>query len=41
MSNNQMPYFFGYKTEFFKNLDPSYKMYLDLFDSFGSIKLVL
>ena len=34
-------YFFGYKTEFFfqtnpKNLDPSYKMDLDLWDCLGS-----
>ena len=42
-----LPYFFGYKTEFFsfqnnpKNLDPSYKTDLDLWDCFGRIKRVL
>ena len=42
-----IPYFFGYKTEYFtfqnnpKNLDPSYKMDLDLWDCFGRVKLVL
>ena len=41
-----LSYFFGYKTEFFsfqnnpKNLDPSYKMDLDLWDCSGRIKLV-
>ena len=40
-------YFFGYQTEFFsfqnnpKNLDPSYKMDLDLWDCFGRVNLVL
>ena len=40
-------YFFGYKTEFFsfpnypKNLDPSYKTDLDLWDCLGRIKLIL
>ena len=41
-------YFFGFKTEFFfsfrnnpKNIDPSYKMALDLWNCLGSIKLVL
>ena len=40
-------YFFGYKTEFFsfqnnpKDLDPSYKMDLDLLDCLGRVKLVL
>ena len=40
-------YFFGYKTEFFsfrnnpKNLDPSYKMDLDLCFCLGRVKLVL
>ena len=40
-------YFFGYKTEFFsfqnnpKNLDPSYKMDLDLWDCLGRVNLVL
>ena len=38
-----LSYFFDYKTEFVpiknnpKNLDPSYKMDLDLMDSFGSL----
>ena len=42
-----LPYFFSYKTEFFpsknnsKNLDPSYKMDLDLWDCLGRVKLVL
>ena len=42
-----LPYFFGYKTEFFsfqnnsKDLDPSYKMDLDLWDRLGRVKLVL
>ena len=42
-----LPYFFGYKTEFFsfqnnpKDLDPSYKMDLDLWDCSGRVKLVL
>ena len=42
-----VPYFFGYKTEFFsfqnnpKDLDPSYKMDLDLWDCLGRDKLVL
>ena len=43
------PYFFGFKTEFFfcsfqnnpKNLDPSYKMDLDLWDCLGRVNLVL
>ena len=41
-----LPYFFGYKIEFFsfqnnpKNLDPSYKTNLDLWDCLGRIKLV-
>ena len=40
-------YFFVYKTEFFsfqnnpKDLDPSYKMDLDLLDCLGRVKLVL
>ena len=40
-------YFSGYKTEIFsfqnypKNLDPSYKMVLDLWDCFGMVKLEL
>ena len=37
-------YFFSYKTKFFQkqsqNLDPSYKMDLDLWDCLGSVKLV-
>ena len=42
-----IPYFFGYKMEFFsfqnspKDLDPSYKMALDLWDSSGRVKLIL
>ena len=45
--SNGLPYFFGYKTEFFsfqnnpKYLDPSYKMDLDLLDCLGRVKLVL
>ena len=41
-----LPYFMGYKREFFsfknnpKNLDPSYKMNLDLWDCLGRVKLV-
>ena len=44
---SEIPYFFGYKTESFsfqnnsKNLDPSYKMDLDLWDCLGRPKLVL
>ena len=40
-----LPYFFGYKTEFFsfqnnpKDLDPSYKMDLDLWDCLGMGKI--
>ena len=40
-----LPYFFGYKTGFFpfqnnsKNLDPSYKMALDIWDCLGRIEL--
>ena len=40
-------YLFGYKTEFFsfqnnpKDLDPSYKTDLDLWDRLGRVKLVL
>ena len=43
----QLPYFLGYETVFFsfqdnpKDLDPSYKMDLDLRDCFGRVKLVL
>ena len=42
-----VPYFFDYKTEFFsfqnhpKDLDPSCKTDLDLWDCFGRVKLVL
>ena len=41
-----LPYFFAYKTVFFpfqnnpKNLDPSYKMDLDLWDCLGRVKPV-
>ena len=43
----QVPYFSGYIMEFFsfqntpKNLDPFYKMDLDLCDCLGRVKLVL
>ena len=43
----QVPYFFGYKTDFFsfqnnpKDLDPSYKTDLDLWDCLGRVKVVL
>ena len=46
-NNRKLPYFFGYKMEFFpsknnpKDLDPSYKMGLDLLDCLGRVKLVL
>ena len=42
-----IPYFFSYKMEFFsfqnnlKNLDPSFKTDLDLWDCFRRVKLVL
>ena len=42
-----IPYLFGYKTEFFpfqnnpKDLDPSCKTDLDLWDCLGRVKLVL
>ena len=42
-----LPYFFSYKMDFFflrkqsKNLGPSYKMDLDLWDCLGRIKLAL
>ena len=42
-----LPYFLEYKMELFsfqnnpKDLDPSYKMDLDLWDCFGRVKLVL
>ena len=41
-----VPYFFGYKTEIYsfqnspKNLDLSFKMDLDFWDTFGRVKLV-
>ena len=44
---HSLPYFFGYKTVFFsfqnnpKDLDPSYKTDLDLWDCLGRVKLVL
>ena len=44
---NCVPYFFDYKTSLFlfqnspKNLDPSYKMDLDLWDCLGRVKLIL
>ena len=43
----EIPYFFAYKTVFFsfqnnpKNLDPSYKTDLDLWDCLGRVKPVL
>ena len=43
---HDLPYFFGCKTQFYsflnspKNLDPSYKMDLDLWDCLGKVKLV-
>ena len=45
--SNDLPYFFGYKTEIFsfqsnpKDLDPSSKTDLDLWDCLGRVKLVL
>ena len=45
--NMKVPYFFSYKTEVFsfqnnpKDLDPSCKMDLDLWDCLGRVKLVL
>ena len=45
--SRQLPYFLGYETEFFsfqnnpKDLDPSCKMVLDLWDCLGRVKLVL
>ena len=47
VSHAKLPYFFGYKTEFFsfqnnpKDLDPSCKTDLDLWDCLGKVKLVL
>ena len=46
-SPKDVPYFFGYKTEFFsfqnnpKDLDLSCKMDLDLWDCLGRVNLVL
>ena len=46
-SKNTILYFLGYKTEFFsfqnnpKDLDPSCKTDLDLWDCLGRVKLVL
>ena len=46
-NKDNLPYFFAYKTVFFsfqnnpKNLDPSYKMDLDLWDCLGRVKPVL
>ena len=47
-NNLDIPYFFAYKTVFYfpsntipKNLDPSHKMDLDLWDCLGRVKLVL
>ena len=45
MQQQQQPYFFGYKTEFYsfqnspKNLDASYKTDLDIWDCLGRVKL--
>ena len=47
MIKSHIPYFFGYKTDCFsfqnnsKDLDPSYKMDLDLLDCLGRVELVL
>ena len=47
ISTVMLPYFFGYKTEFFsfqnnaKDLDLSCKTDLDLWDCLGRVKLVL
>ena len=47
MPELNIPYFFGYKMGLFsfhnnpKNLDPSYKMDLDLWDCLGRVKLIL
>ena len=47
VDDHYVPYFFAYMTEFFsfqnnpKNLDPSYKTDLDLWNCLGRIKLVL
>ena len=45
-SHESLPYFFGYKTDFFsfqnnpENLDPSFKMDLDLWECLGRVKHV-
>ena len=45
--SKHLPYFFGYKTEFFsvqnnpRDLDPSCKTDLDLWDCYGREKMVL
>ena len=43
MTYSNLPYFFGYKTELFppRNLDPSYKTDIDLWDCLGRVKFVL
>ena len=47
LMKKNLPYFFGYETEFFsfqnnpKNLDPSYKPDLDLWDCSGRVNLAL
>ena len=47
LENFRIPYFFGYKTEIFsfqnspKDLDPSPKTDLDLWDCLGRVKFVL
>ena len=46
VASNESTIFLDYKTEFLpfqnipKNLDPSYKMALDLWDCLGSVKLI-
>ena len=46
-AHRNLPYFFGYNTEFFffqnnpKDLDPSCKTDLDLLDCLGRVNLVL
>ena len=46
MLSDELPYFFDYKTEFYsflnssKNLDPSDKTDLDLWDCLGTVKLI-
>ena len=47
LCKNGLPYFLGYKTEYFsflsnlKNLDPSHKTDLDLWDCLGRVNFVL